>query len=333
MILVHAAGNENIGLGNLTRGFEIAKYISRNVSEELVVIFECSSDIAKQYVVENTKIYISDSREDSREIIKKLCIGISTKTNIVISDLVDMSYEDNVFYKQNGFNKLVQLNDSNVRNVIPDIYINSDAFHRKFQLSTKIKVTSGSKYVIIKESLKSKRRREFVPINKIVNVLICFGGSDPAGYTENCIYEILNNDRYDQYKFNVVLGMGFGKNRIENILNNNKENINYIINERNMGDRILDNDVVITLGGLTTYEALFLGKPVMAMGWNYMKYYVDNLAKSRLIYNLGSSKENFKYLYNSFSNIDELNKLALNGFKTINGEGTKNIVEFILKNR
>lgn len=330
MIVLHAAGNEKIGLGNLSRVNSLAKYLQEIEYDKFLVIFETSKQIADIFMIKGIKYYICKNRIDSRCVIQnKLNLKINEK-NILITDLVDMSYEDNKFYRKNGFGSLIQINDSKVNEFFPDIYINSDAFKQEFKINKEIKVYSGSKYLIIKDDVIKYRPNSYWN-NKIINkVLVCFGGSDPGYYTEKLVEVISNMNVYNNYKFSIILGPGMSKIRKENILKNKKDNIKLYINETNMASKIVENDLVITLGGLTTYEALFLGVPVACVGWKYMAYYVKMLSKEGLVYNIGESSEDMKELITCLNDIKKLNLIAKNGFEKINSFGAENIIKIAL---
>lgn len=325
MILLHSAGNSRIGLGNLSRISAIAIALKEKV-KDIVLIYECSSEIAQNYKVQGVKTYVVSSREEAKEVIKTLKLNNS----IVVSDLIDMNYEDNIFYKEVGFKKLIQINDSNVHIVKPDVYINSDAFYREFNLEKDIKIYSGKDFISVNKKILNLRPKRVEKIVHIKKILICFGGADPANYTEVIIDDIENNRLLDKYNFEIVLGCAFSQKRIDNIMKKQKDNIKYIINEKNMGLRILNNDFIVTLGGLTTYEAMVLGKPVGAVPWKYMEYYVNNLSSSGYIVEI-NKKNNKLMLLEAIDNLHILNKVRDKAFTEVTGRGIDNIVDVILR--
>ncbi len=79
MIVIHAKGNSQLGIGNLSRSYELITHLS--ITKNVIGIFECDENIFKRYDKKN--IFRINSLEESLSIIKK------NSCSIYISDLVN----------------------------------------------------------------------------------------------------------------------------------------------------------------------------------------------------------------------------------------------------
>ena len=57
MIIIHAKGNSELGIGNLSRSYELIKYLSAKMNT--IGIFECDEELFQRYKNKNIlrKIY------------------------------------------------------------------------------------------------------------------------------------------------------------------------------------------------------------------------------------------------------------------------------------
>ncbi len=101
---------------------------------------------------------------------------------------------------------------------------------------------------------------------KVSNVFICFGGADPANYTEK-VLSIISRNKYSGLKFTVVLGKA-KSNYIELQKKNSNSNIRILYDVKNMPELMSQNDLGITSRGRTCYELASLGIPTITMSQN-----------------------------------------------------------------
>lgn len=331
MILIHSAGNKKIGIGNLSRCRTLASELVKINSEKVVIIYETCEELMNKFSVDKAMNFRAKDRIEAKDIIVKTVGKYEDKINIIITDLLDLNYRDNIYYKNHGFHYLIHLNDWNIEDYKPDIFINGDAFLHKWDIDSRIKVFAGPEYHMVKPEVVKRRPKS--PWNEecVDNILVCFGGSDPAYYTEMLVKNIYNNHLYIHKNFNVILGPVFSEKRIKEILKYKADNINFINNPNNIENIILNNDLVITLGGITSYEAMCLGRPVAAFEWKYMKYYIQRLDEAGIIMNLKYGNEGLKNFYDFINEIDKLKLLSKNGWKTIDGKGVERVAKLIYK--
>lgn len=311
MIVIHAKGNSQLGIGNLSRSYELITHLS--ITKNVIGIFECDENIFKRYDKKN--IFRINSLEESLSIIKK------NSCSIYISDLVNPNKDLSDKLKNLGVKYILHFNDINF-GFEPDILFITDSFDYKF-FDNRFKIYRGFEYYIVGNEVIKNRKKKLENIESIKSILICFGGADPAFFTEYFVEKI--ND--SKYNYKIVLGPAMPKNRKENILTIKKENIEYIDSPKNMIELLLNSDLLITLGGMTTYEAMCLGVPASAVRWNYLEYIVKSFGEKNMITDLGNIDEAYENLLNI--DIDKVNSICKNAYDIIDGSALKNIKEII----
>ncbi len=314
MIIVHAKGNEKIGIGNLSRANEIVKYL--NKTQQAIGIFECDKELFKRY--KNKHTFLSKDMQNSLELMKKY------KQIVYISDLVSPSKELSDTLRKMDVKKIFHFNDL-LGGFEPDVLFVTDGFDYEVNYED-IKIYRGFKYYVVGENITKKRPEQFKTISKIQKVLVSFGGADPAFFTEYFAKAI--NDT--KYNYTFVLGPAMSKQRKQDIQNIKKENINYIDSPTNMSELLLSHDILVTLGGMSTYEAMCLGTPACAIRWNYLEYIVKSFGEKNMINDLGNIEQSYLELLNI--NIDDVNKRAKNAFNIIDGNSLRHIETAINEN-
>ena len=307
MIVIHAKGNSQLGIGNLSRSYELVNHLSKK--EKVIGIFECKDNIFERYANEN--IIQSNSLIESLNIIKK------NKCTIYISDLVDPDKDLSDKLRSIGVKFILHFNGIDF-GFEPDILFITDDFDYKFS-NNRFKIYRGFKYYIVGQEILKRRKKEIFPTKSIKNILICFGGADPGFFTEYFAKTI--ND--STYNYTIVLGPAMQNNRKEYIKSINKKNIYYIDSPENMVELLLNNDLLVTLGGMTTYEAMCLGVPASAVRWSYLEYNVKSFGEKNMIIDLGNIEEAYQNLLNL--DIDGINNTCQNAYNIINGNALKNI--------
>ncbi len=314
MIVVHARGNSKIGIGNLSRAYELVSYLQKDL--DVIGIFECDEILSKKY--QNKNVFISSSIQTSLDIIKeKAC-------KIYISDLVSPSKKLSDDLRRIGIKKIFHFNDL-LEGFEPDVLFVTDGFDYKVEYRN-IKIYRGFNYYIVGQKILEKRPKVFKATKNIKNILISFGGADPAFYTEY-FTKIINPK--DKYNYTIVLGPAMDKKRKEEIQSIKKDNVKYLDSPTNMSELLVQNDLLVTLGGMTTYEAMCLGTPASAIRWSYLEYIVKSFGEKSMVNDLGSIEEAYKNLLEL--DINEVNKKAKNAFDIINGSALNNIKFAILK--
>lgn len=332
MILIHTGGNEKIGVGNLSRCRTLANSLSNLGRDNIYMIYEASNEVAKNFLPkEEINLFIVQSREEALEKRQFISNINNINTKVLITDIYELTKQDEIFARNQGFNILMHMNDSSIPEYSADYMIDQEAFIKPWLHSDKIKFIRGGKYSIIRPQV--TELRPIKPWNKsnVEKVLLCFGGSDPDKCIEGFIKHIKYNRNLDDIRFDVIVGPGVIEDRWINIKKNVFNNVNFLRNPANLPELMSKSDVLITIGGITSYEGMCLGKPVLCVSCGKMGYYIEELEKINLVKNLGSIEVAFTNLYDVINDINLLKRLADNGFNQVDDKGSERISRFILE--
>lgn len=311
MILIHARGDENIGIGNLSRCFELLKFLCKN--HKAIAIFECNEELFLRYKCKNS--IRSENLQNSLEFIKKI------KPEIYICDLLDANKKLSDFLRLScGVEKIIHFNSIDF-GFKADVLVVMDGFDYEIKAKD-CKIYHGFEYYIISRDL-IKYRKKDINLQSIKNVLISFGGADPANFTEY-FANIINDNKYN---YTIVLGPAMSNKRKNEIQKIQKQNINYINSPKNLINLLLKNDILVTLGGMSAYEAMCLGVPVACVRWSYLAYYVENFAKCGMINDLLDINLAYDNLINL--QIADVNKRCACAYEKIDGKALENIQNII----
>ena len=314
MIIVHAKGNEEIGIGNLSRCFELIIYLSKR--NEVIGIFECDEKLFERYKISN--IIKSNSLAFSLKIIEKY------KSVIYICDLIDANKQLSLELRKLSIKKILFFNDIKY-GFEPNILFLTDGFDYPFQAKG-VDVYRGFEYYIVGQNIIKNRKKNFKPITSLKNILICFGGADPAFYTEYFV-KIINDNKNN---YTIILGPAMNDNRKKYIKSIKKDNITYVDSPKNMVELLLSSDLLITLGGMITYEAMCLGIPACAVRWKYLEYIVKSFGEKQMVNDLGDINDAYQNMLDL--NIQDLNKISENAYNIIDGSALRNIEKVIENN-
>ncbi|RXJ84389.1 hypothetical protein [Arcobacter cloacae] len=307
MIVVHARGNDKIGIGNIVRCYELINYLS--TKHEVIGIFECNEELFSRYKQKN--ILRTNKLEESINLIKEY------KATYYVCDLVDPNKNLSDTLRKIGIKKIFYFNGVEY-GFEPDVLFVTDGFDYKVS-SKNYQIYRGFEYYIVGKQILENRKKHLVPLKSIKNILICFGGADPAYFTEY-FAETINDSIYN---YTIVLGPAMSKERKDFIKAIKKNNIEYIDSPSNMVELLLNNNMLVTLGGMTTYEAMCLGIPASAIRWNYLEYNVKSFGEKNMITDLGYIENAYENLLNL--DLNKVNNICQNAHNIIDGSSLKNI--------
>lgn len=244
------------------------------------------------------------------------------KCDLLIHDFPFIDRTLNQFFQMNTISKTVGLNDATVNALRPNIYFNTDNIV-KVPVETAKYV--GLEYQIIRNDLIRKNK---IP-NKIRKIGIMFGGSDPGNLNEPFLYQLIKEEIFKNYEIKFVVSKDV-YDRLNRVIL--PPNIDLLMSP-NIIEFYLEIDLLINMGGMSTYEAMYVGVPVFAIEWNYMSPYVRQLDTYRLIRNLGGIDEGCKALQNNLKKeySEDLTKMILKAQNILDGKGAERIANKILE--
>jgi spore coat polysaccharide biosynthesis predicted glycosyltransferase SpsG len=125
----------------------------------------------------------------------------------------------------------------------------------------------GPKYWVLRREFYEYRSRGKVTSGTVETVLLLFGGSDPSNLTSAVLEELLALDR--MLRIDVILGAHFGHGDTVSLIleryPGKTANVTIHKNITNVAELMYKADLVIASPGLSVFEALCVGTPVIVM--------------------------------------------------------------------
>ncbi|MHB9922115.1 hypothetical protein [Clostridium botulinum] len=329
MILIHAAGNEKIGVGNLSRCKTLANELVKRQIKDVVMIYEATKELAEKFLPQDLDLYVVKDRKEALNVRDKIIYKYKNEKekSILVTDVYNLEEKDSKFARKQGFNYLVHLNDSGIPEYKADLVVDQEAFLKPWLKSEEIKFLHGAKYNIMKLEITQLRENKPWDKEKVENILLCFGGADPGNYIEKFINYYNDTSYIEDIQFTVVVGPGVNIKRWDKIRKTSLNNVQFKRSPNNIGKLIVDNDIIVTLGGITSYESMCIGRPVACISLESMEYYIEQLDKYGLVENLGTEYEAFNNLMALTKDINKLRSLSNNGWNEVDGKGVYRVID------
>lgn len=256
-IVVRADGNNLIGMGHITRCLHFVENLK---GKFYIIFFFKKNPRLKEYL--NICNYNSFELDSDITLKEEIDIVTENSSNLLILDIRD---EDNKYYKTycNAYNKTLQFDDSSQEiTIFSDLYLNYNLYSENIKLVLKnkdCKLYLGPRYYILNPVFKRFENYKRTFDRSAKNILITMGGADPKNLTIKIIKALI---KLENIQINIILGKLFQKfDEIEQIKNKFSSKISIFPDIKNMEEFMLKNDLIITTGGNTSFEAAFVGIP------------------------------------------------------------------------
>lgn len=307
MIAVHARGDSIIGIGNLARSYELVKYLA--VRTRVVGLFECEEKLRSRYESKNVRFF--DTTEAVLGALRQY------KEPLYISDLVNPPQSLSTQIRRCGVRCIIHFNEID-RGFEPDVLIVTNDFSFP-QQPKNFKVIGGFDFYIVGEEVRKNRLGQPKQPLSLQNILVCFGGADPGSCTEKFVEAI----KPDSKRYTVIVGPAMSSVRKKSLYEHSSDNLRFIDSPASLHRLILEHDCLVTLGGMTTYEAMCLGVPVCAVQWEYLADNVKRFSDLGMVSDLGHSETAYSALQSL--SVDEVNRRCWNAFSKIDGRALENV--------
>jgi UDP-2,4-diacetamido-2,4,6-trideoxy-beta-L-altropyranose hydrolase len=175
--------------------------------------------------------------------------------------------------------KLVLLCNLTEANRHADIVVNAiigDKFGSKLRNrsfldeSTNTRFFFGPKYLIFKNDFHLFKQQQKIPQANIRNILVIFGGSDPSNLTTATLRELMSMD--NDVNVEIVLGAHYEffneLNQALEEFGDKKKNVMIFRDVENVAEIMFRADLVLASPGISVFEALCVGTPVVVIHQN-----------------------------------------------------------------
>ncbi len=295
-IYFRADGNNQIGLGHVTRSLALA--------DMLKDIFECIfvTRFLSEYIIEEVQKSCSSFikiKEENNDHFDEFLTYINKKDIVVL---------DNYFFTTNYQKKiksigckLVCIDDMHDKHYVSDVVINHGPglTEAQFSVENYTNLCLGLDYALLRKPFLNVVQRKRTELKKC---LVCIGGADKYNITSKILKlldENLNIETID-----IIVGSGFlFKTELENLIDCSKKQVKLYsgLSSNDMLDRMESADFGIFPASSISFEAISAGLPFM------VGYYVENQVE---LYN------NLTKVYNVFGldNLLYIDKLLIDNF-------------------
>ena len=195
----------------------------------------------------------------------------------------------------------------------------------------------GVDYFVLDAAYHNYRKKS---IRKLANkILITCGGSDPSSISSKILYA-LNSDEKRNFDIKVIVGSGFSSKLNEilfKLVECGPHNVDLVKSPDNLSSEMSWCDIAISTSGLTKYELSATGTPTILISIDSNHDAVNQyFVREKSVVDLGDVKNftDIKLLNNVWmllENADERGRQSLVGQNLIDGNGSVNLVEEILK--
>lgn len=294
------------------------------------LLLECSPDTARSFWPQNVSTSRVEDRSAAAAARRAWLAGVAPGRAVLVTDLLGLGAEDARQARTEGFSALAQLNEDGVGRYDADLTFNGDGFlpDREVPAGTGLLI-EGPRHHVIDERVAGRRPSRPWHGERIRSILVTFGGADPGRLTE-CWMEDTGVGSGD-VEWTLVIGPAFDRHRRDELLRRTRGNVRVLEPQDDLGGVIVAHDLLITMGGRTSYEGMCLGRPVAAVQWGGMARFVRAMAASGLVFDLGPARGATARLRDALADAEVWRALAWRGWQTIDGRGAERVLERIVR--
>ena len=300
-----------IGAGHLKRCLKLAEDLKYKTKDIIFITKNLKGNFNKLINEKKFKLVLIKNNKSTSDLneTKKVCKKLKINFLIIDNYTIGINWEKKI---RSSVEKLIVIDDFTKKKHYCDLIFNN----LKNKNSKKTKNFTGLEYVIVPNNIYKKN--VIVKKNSNITVGTFFGTNDSKNCSEKFL-RIFSKKEFKNFKFIAVLGNNNSKkNEIEQTYNK-KKNINIekqFIDMKNFLDKI---DVLITSGGVTSYEALCRNIQCINVPINYYQkansFFQRKKKISKILnYNKIQNKKGLKVLVNLLRNYKNKNNYDENKF-------------------
>lgn len=278
-ILFRVDGYTQIGLGHIYRTLTLAYSL---ILHEITFVCHSSYSSGIELIRQNNfRCFEISSQSDFLSLLKTLL------PDIVVIDCLDNERE---YIKQvkEFVPRVVTFEDLGTGREVADAVINAlyeDDNDSNLKLCN---IYSGEKYVCLRNEFLLEQPSVFH--NDVREILVVFGGSDPAGLTEKLFFVAQKlSESHSELNFKFILGPA---NTFDYSSYNDKSinKIEILKDVKNISEYMRQADIAITSQGRTVYELAYMGVPSIVLAQNEREQLHKFAQMSNGFLNLGLGK-------------------------------------------
>lgn len=252
-IIIRTEGYPEIGLGHIYRSILMADNF---VEHDVRVVVSEKSKLGIQKIQERfIKHEVIQKEEEFFDILHKY------KPDILINDILDTSSEYMRQVKK-LVPRVVNFEDIGVGSRYADAVINALYEEEEYRGN----IYWGEKYYCLRDEFLISASKEFS--ERVNNILILFGGTDPAGFTEKML-KVIKDMPDEDVTYQFVLGLGFDREKeFHRMMKEINKDIQVVKNVKMVSKYMEKADIAVSSQGRTMYELANMAVPTIILSQN-----------------------------------------------------------------
>lgn len=275
-------GDGTVGLGHLTRTAAVAtELVARG--HDVTIVAQTTAHLTHFADVSGATFHRVDHPERTWPLLHDLLDDDAP--TVVVVDLIGFRHGELRRLRASGPAAVVTLASDGLESVDADLAVVDDPLLVDERPPAAMRVAIGLDLHVVRPSVLSARPSEPWQGDRARRVLLALGGADPELLTESLVRRLLRSKA--DIDLAAVIGAAWPLGRERASVADWRGRVIVHARPTDLADALLAADLVVTLGGRTTHEALALGRPVVCPSWRHMGRYVAALAATGLVTDLG----------------------------------------------
>lgn len=259
-VVIRADGGHQIGTGHITRSLRLADRLRGDGS---------------------TVTFVSQSIDGCAELIERRGHGLillppiskgsgvqaATVVGTLEPDIVFTDVRDTTAAYMDGLRRtgarLVNFDDRGEGAALADVLIDANRPAAEAAEVSGPRALFGPEYIVLDESFERAHRLPKGVRERVEEVLVFMGGSDPAGLTLTALEAIEQLE--PEWHTSVVLGYGFARHAEAAALGARCRNVDLLSAPADLAYRMQEADVALCSGGIAMFELACVGTPAVVL--------------------------------------------------------------------
>ncbi|WP_057935974.1 hypothetical protein [Algoriphagus resistens] len=316
-----------VGLGHFYRSWHLARELKKR--GHTVEFIHRASHFWKNLVGFD---FIHSNLDTEKELVQTLAILKAGDFHTFFVDGM-LEFEEEAFKTIKELVKVVFYQVNTASRHLSDIFI-LPSIHQEADFfsvfDSKTKIFQGLRYFTFNQDISSLSTKPFESLEDVKNVGIITGGSDP----ENVLLRVYNMIDFKEFE-GIIFSFFFGENFLHLNTIPLKVPKNVVFSPFDF-DQIVQTELLVSTFGVSTYEFMCLGMPILSLGHQKSNAYASKVLAQRTnaIFHLGdinelNSKDLIRSLKRFINDKSSREFLVINSKKTIDLKGVDRVVNIL----
>jgi spore coat polysaccharide biosynthesis predicted glycosyltransferase SpsG len=319
-VVLHAAGGRRLGLGHLRRCATLAGALVA-AGARVTLVAEAEDDVVARFAVDGATLVTAADRAAALD-------ARAGRGATLVTDLLGLGPADAELARAQGFSPLVHVNDDLAGGFQPDLAVLGDVHATTWPGDRRARrVLAGARWHCVDPTVAALRPADPRPAEEASTVLLAMSGADPGQVTEAVLGGL--GALGWPLRPTVVAGPAFGAARARALAATLAGAGELVLAPPSLGPLLAEAELVLTLGGLTAYEAMCLGRPVGVVAWPPLAAAVRPLLGTGVVAGLAAGAEAAAGAAALAADAATLGRLAGAGWRLVDGLGAGRVAQVI----